>query len=163
MKTSQKLAALAERELPKLLDRVIVADGEKYRVFGSYVLRQTARGYSLTCQDSPVGTFTSTRSAVAWCIADKNRQYRLANEIQHLDFTLLRLRNDIEVRGGQAQKSYGTFWETVSTKAAHRREQSQHIQNELTKCINSTKYQELRGRINETARTGRNTPYQTNR
>ena len=149
MKASQKLAALAERELPKLLDRVIVADGEKYRVFGSYVMRQTVHGYSLTYQDTPVGTFTSTRSAIAWCIADKNRQYRLANEIQHLDFTLLRLRNDIEVRGGQAQKSYGTFWETVSAKAAHRREQSQQIENELTKCINSAKYQELRGRINE--------------
>ena len=44
MKTSQKLAALAEQELPKLLDHVIIADGEKYRVFGSYVLRQTAQG-----------------------------------------------------------------------------------------------------------------------
>ena len=163
MKTSQKLAELAEQELPKLLEHVIVADGGKYRVFGSYVLRQTTHGYSLTYQDTPVGTFTSTRSAIAWCIADKNRQYRLANEIQHLDFTLLRLRNDIEVRGSQARKSYGTFWETVSAKAAHRKEQSQQIENELTKCINSAKYQELRGRINETARTGRNTPYQTNR
>ena len=114
-------------------------------------------------KDDPVGTFTSTRSAVAWCIADKNRQYNLANEIQHLDFTLLRLRNDIEVRGGQARKSYGTFWETVSAKAAHRKEQSQQIENELTKCINSAKYWQLRGSNNETARTGRNTPYKTNR
>jgi hypothetical protein len=163
MKTSQKLAALAEQELPKLLDHVIIADGEKYRVFGSYVLRQTAQGYAVAYKDDPVGTFTSTRSAVAWCIADKNRQYNLANEIQHLDFTLLRLRNDIEVRGGQARKSYGTFWETVSAKAAHRKEQSQQIENELTKCINSAKYWQLRGSNNETARTGRNTPYKTNR
>jgi len=163
MKTSQKLAALAEKELPKLLDQVIVADGEKYRVFGSYVMRQTAQGYAVAYKDDPVGTFTSTRSAVAWCIADKNRQYNLANEIQHLDFTLLRLRNDIEVRGGQAQKSYGNFWETVSAKAAHRKEQSQQIENELTKCINSAKYWQLRGSNNETARTGRNTSYKTNR
>jgi hypothetical protein len=163
MKTSQKLAALAEQELPKLLDHVIIADGEKYRVFGSYVLRQTAQGYAVAYKDDLVGTFTSTRSAVAWCIADKNRQYNLANEIQHLDFTLLRLRNDIEVRGGQARKSYGNFWETVSAKAAHRKEQSQQIENELTKCINSAKYWQLRGSNNETARTGRNTPYKTNR
>ena len=163
MKTSQKLAALAEQELPKLLNHVIIADGEKYRVFGSYVLRQTAQGYAVAYKDDPVGTFTSTRSAVAWCIADKNRQYNLANEIQHLDFTLLRLRNDIEVRGGQARKSYGNFWETVSAKAAHRKEQSQQIENELTKCINSAKYWQLRGSNNETARTGRNTPYKTNR
>jgi hypothetical protein len=87
----------------------------------------------------------------------------LANEIQHLDFTLLRLRNDIEVRSSQAQKSYGNFWETVSAKAAHKRSQSQQIENELTKCINSAKYWQLRGSNNETARTGRNTPYKTNR
>jgi len=163
MKASQKLAALAEQELPKLLDRVIVADGEKYRVFGSYVMRQTTQGYALTYQDTPVGIFTSTRSAVAWCIADKNRQYRLANEIQHLDFTLLRLRNDIEVRSEQARKSYGNFWETVSAKAQHKQSQSQQIENELTKCINLAKYWQLRGSNNETARTGRNTPYKTNR
>ena len=163
MNPSQKLAALAEQELPKLLDHVIVADGEKYRVFGSYVLRQTTQGYALTYQDCPVGTFTSTRSAVAWCIADKNRQYNLANEIKHLDFTLLRLRNDIEVRGGQARKSHGSFWETVTAKAQHKQSQRQQIENELTKCINSAKYWQLRGSNNETARTGRNTPYKTNR
>ena len=163
MKPSQKLAALAEQELPKLLDHVIIEDGEKYRVFGSYVLRQTTQGCTLTYQDRPVGTFSSTRSAVAWCIADKNRQYNLANEIQHLDFTLLRLRNDIEVRGSQAQKSYGTFWETVSAKAAHKRSQSLQIENELTKCINLAKYWQLRGSNNETARIGRNTPHKTNR
>jgi len=163
MNPSQKLAALAEQELPKLLDHVIIADGEKYRVFGSYVLCQTTQGYALTYQDRPVGTFTSSRSAVAWCIADKSRQYNLASEIQHLDFTLLRLRNDIQVRSSQAQKSYGTFWETVSAKAEHKRSQSQQIENELTKCINSAKYWQLRGSNNETARTGRNTPYKTNR
>jgi len=80
-----------------------------------------------------------------------------------LYFTLLRLRNDIETRSGQAQKSYGNFWETVSAKAAHKRSQSQQIENELTKCINSAKYWQLRGSNNETARTGRNTPYKTNR
>jgi len=163
MKTSQKLAALAEQELPKLLDHVIIADGKRYRVFGTYVLRQTAQGYRLTQHDDPVGTFSSTRSAVAWCIADKKHQYQLANEIRHLDAALLRLRNDIEVRGSQAQRSYGTFWETVTVKTAQKRAQSQQIENELTKCINSAKYWQLQGSNNETARTGRNTPNKTNR
>lgn len=163
MKPSQKLAALAERELPYLLDHVILADGEKYRVFGSYVLRETGRGYALTHNDYPVGTFSSTRSAVAWCIADKKRQYCLANEIQHLDTTLLRLQNDIDVRGSQARNSTGSFWETVTVKTAHRQAQRQLIQNQLTKCINRAKYWQLQGSLNETARTGRNTPNKTNR
>jgi hypothetical protein len=163
MNPSQKLAALAEQELPKLLDHVIIEDGKKYRVFGTYVLCPTTQGYRLTQHDDSVGTFSSTRSAVAWCIADKKRQYRLANEIRHLDAALLRLRNDIEVRGSQAQRSYGTFWETVTVKTAQKRAQSQQIENELTKCINSAKYWQLQGSNNETARTGRNTPNKTNR
>jgi len=163
MKPSQKLAALAEQELPRLLDQVIIEDGEKYRVFGTYVLRQTAQGYRLTQHDDPVGTFSSTRSAVAWCIADKKRQYRLANEIQHLDSTLLRLQNDIQVRAAVAKHSHGCFWETVTVKTAQKQAQRQQIENELTKCINLAKYWQLQGSNNETARTGRNTPYKTNR
>lgn len=163
MKPSQKLAALAEQELPRLLNQVIVADGEKYRLFGAYVMRQTQQGYDLTCRERPVGTFSSAKSAVAWCIADKNRQYKLAQEIQHLDFTLLRLRNDVEVRNSQARKSSGVFWETVSIKTAQRKQQSQQIQNELSKCINLAKYWQLRGSNNETTRTGFNTPNKTNR
>jgi hypothetical protein len=163
MKPSQKLAALAEQELPRLLDHVIIADGEKYRVFGTYVLHQTTQGYRLTQHDDPVGIFSSTRSAVAWCIADKKRQYRLANEIQHLDSILLRLQNDIRVRAGVAEHSRGSFWETVTIKTAQKQAQSQQIENELTKCINLAKYWQLQGSNNETARTGRNTPYKTNR
>jgi hypothetical protein len=163
MKPSQKLAALAEQELPRLLDHVIIEDGEKYRVFGTYVLRPTTQGYRLTQNDDPVGTFSSTRSAVAWCIADKRRQYRLANEIRHLDSTLLRLQNDIRVRTGVAEHSHGSFWETVTVKTAQKRAQSQQVENELTKCINSAKYWQLQGSNNETARTGRNTPNKTNR
>ena len=163
MKPSQKLAALAEQELPKLLNHVIIADGQNYRVFGSYVLRPTTQGYRLTQHDDTVGIFSSTRSAIAWCIADKKRQYRLANEIKHLDSALLRLQNDIRVRAGMAEHSRGTFWETVTVKTAQKRAQSQQIENELTKCINSAKYWQLQGSNNETARTGRNTPNKTNR
>lgn len=163
MNASQKLAALAERELPQLLNQVIVADGKKYRVFGSYVMRPTTQGYSVTFQDLPVGTFSSTRSALAWCIADKKRQYRLASEIQTLDFSLLRLRNDVDIRKNQARRSHGTFWETVSAKAQHKQTLCEHLENELSKCVNRAKYLQLQGSTNETARTGRNTPHKTNR
>lgn len=163
MKASQKLAALAEQELPRLLNQVIIADGEKYRLFGSYVMRKVPQGYSITYNDDLVAVFSSTKSAVAWCIADKNRQYNLAREIQHLDFNLMRLRNDVEVRSNLAKNSKGMFWETVQAKADHKKQQSRHIQNELSKCVNLAKYWQLRGSNNETARTGVNSPYKTNR
>ena len=116
MNPSQKLAALAEQELPKLLDHVIIEDGKKYRVFGTYMLHQTTQGYRLTQHNDPVGTFSSTRSAVAWCIADKRRQYRLANEIRHLDAALLRLRNDIEVRVAKPNEVMERFGKQSQSK-----------------------------------------------
>jgi len=154
MKTSQKLAELVQRELPQLLNQIIIDDGGKYRAFGIYVIESSSHGYTVTRRDHAIGTFSSSKSALAWCIADRNNQLNLAREIQNLDFTLVRLRNDIQIRGSIAKTSRGQLWETAHVKAAQRYEHSRHIENELTKCINSAKYQQLRGFNNETARTG---------
>jgi hypothetical protein len=154
MKTSQKLAELVQRELPQLLNQIIIDDGGKYRAYGIYVIESSSHGYTVTRRDHAIGTFSSSKSALAWCIADRNNQLNLAREIQNLDFTLVRLRNDIQIRGSIAKTSRGQLWETAHVKTAQRYEHSRHIENELTKCINSAKYQQLRGFNNETARTG---------
>jgi hypothetical protein len=154
MKTSDKLAQLAERELPALLDRVIINDGNGYRVFGKYTIKKNPQGYIVEVNTGWDGIFGTVRSALAWCIADKNNQLNLAREIYQLDLTATRLRNDIQGRLGIARQTSGRFLETVETKVSRRQEQSQAVENELSKCINSTKYWQLRGFINETARTG---------
>ena len=107
MKTSQKLADLVQRELPQLLNQLIIDDGGKYRAFGIYVIEPGSHGYTVIRRDDVVGTFSSSKSALAWCIADRNNQLNLAREIQNLDFTLVRLRNDIQIRGGIAKTSRG--------------------------------------------------------
>ena len=163
MKPSQKLAALAEQELPKLLDHVIVADGEKYRVFGSYVLRQTAQGYTLTYQDRPVGTFTSTRSAVAWCIADKNQSYALARDLFNLDQKLGYITDDIAVRAAIGDRSTRPqFREDIEIKLEGKIILKKQLELALAKCVNQAKYYQQRGLDNETARTGRK-PNKTSR
>ena len=163
MKTSEKLAALAERELPSLINQIILEDGEKFRVYGRYTIKQTADGFAVTRGESPIAVFTSSRSALAWCASDNNNKLNLAWQIQHLDATLSRQRNNIQIRRQKAQNSHGMFWETVTTKVAYRSEQCQQVENELSKCINLAKYWQLQGFPNETARTGRNTPNTTNR
>jgi hypothetical protein len=150
MKASQKLAALAERELPKLLDHVIVADGEKYRVFGSYVLRQTTQGYSLTYQDNPVGTFTSTRSAMAWCIADKNHGYNTAREILRTDNKLTALKNDIHTRAAIGDRSRDpNLREIILTKLESKIIQKKMLENQLNKYVNWAKQTQSRKFISE--------------
>lgn len=163
MKVSRKLAVLAEKELPHLLENVIVQDGEKYRAFGKYTLQPGQQGTDVFLRDDAVGQFGSSKSALAWCVADKLNHYNLARQIQQLDQSLTRLRNDIYTRKNIADRMSGCAWETVITKVSCRQEQSQLLEQQLNKCINLAKYWQLRGNSNETERTGRDTPRNTNR
>lgn len=163
MKPNRKLAALAERELPKILNQVIIEDGEKYRAFGKYTIRPMPDGFQVCLRDDDIGIFSTTKSALAWCIADNLNHLNLARQIQQLDQSITRLRNDIYIRRGQADRSAGHAWENLINKTSARQQQSQVLEKELAKCINLAKYWQLRGNSDETKRTGRNTPYTTNR
>lgn len=145
MKTNDKLTQLAERELPALLDHVIIDEGNQYRVFGKYTIQRVPLGYEVNVTTGWSGQFGTAKSALAWCIADKNNQLNLAKEIYQLDQNATRLRNDIQGRLQIAHKHSGSFLETVEIKVSKRQEQSQAVENELSKCINSAKYWQLRG------------------
>ena len=107
MKASRKLAALAERELPRILDQVIIEDGEKYRVFGRYTIHPTEGLFQVRLRDDDVGVFSGTKSALAWCIADNLHRFNLARQIKELDQSITRLRNDIYVRRSLAERTSG--------------------------------------------------------
>ena len=163
MKPSTKLRVLAEQELPKLLDQVIIEDGEKYRAFGKYTIHPQDGLFRVCVRDDPVSVFSTTKSALAWCIADNLNRINLARQIKELDQSVLRLRNDIYVRRSLAERTVGHTWENLVNKTQARQQQSQNLEKELAKCINLAKYWQLRGNSDETKRTGRNTPYTTNR
>jgi hypothetical protein len=163
MKASRKLAALAERELPRILDQVIIEDGEKYRAFGKYTIHPTQGLFQVRVRDDDIGMFSRTKSALAWCIADNLNRFNLARQIKELDQSITRLRNDIYVRRSLADRMSGHAWENLINKTTARQEQSQVLEKELAKCINLAKYWQLRGNSDETKRIGRNTPHTTNR
>jgi len=163
MKASRKLAALAERELPRILEQVIIEDGEKYRVFGRYTIHPKEGMFQVRLRDDNIGIFSGTKSALAWCIADNLNHLNLARQIKELDQSITRLRNDIYVRRSLAERTSGHTWENLINKTTARHEQSQVLEKELAKCINLAKYWQLRGNSDETKRTGRHTPHTTNR
>ena len=163
MKASRKLAALAAKELPLLLDKVIIEDGKKYRAFGKYTIQPIPTGFQVRMRDDEIGTFSGTKSALAWCLADNLNHLNLARQIQQLDQSITRLRNDIYVRRALADRTAGHTWENLINKTSARHEHTQVLEKELAKCINLAKYWQLRGNSDETKRTGRNTPYTTNR
>lgn len=154
MKHNQKLEAFAERELINLADNLVLADGDRYFIFGRYDLEKIEHEVSVWDRHNLVGTFSSTRTAVAWCVADKFNQLPMANRIQQLDCERTRYLNDITAKRLMLARSQNyEFKETVIVKILHQQRQFAAIETELSKCVKTAKYWQYRGFKNETQRT----------
>lgn len=154
----QKLEHLAATQIPVLADNLFLQDGNEYILFGKYIVNREPGGVSVMVNHNHVGTFTSTKTAASWCVADKCKQQVLADRILQLDADLFRQKNDIQVRRTLAKQSKDfEYWNMVQVKIDRRVEQIKSIETELTKCVKLAKYWQYRGFHNETERTGRNT------
>jgi uncharacterized protein (DUF39 family) len=154
MKHSRKLEAFAEKEIVALADNLVLADGDRYFLFGRYDLEKLDHGVLVADRNNYIGTFGSTKSAVAWCVADKYKQLNMASRIQQLDQEHTRHVTDIAVKRllMLQSKSYD-FKDTLSVKILHQQRQCRAIEIELSKCIKMAKYWQYRGFNNETQRT----------
>lgn len=151
MKYQQKLAELAKQELPRLVNNLIVKDDQGFDVFGKYRIRQERSMYYVSNESNDFGEFSSSRSALAWCIADKYKDYNLAIRIKQLEAIKIRYQNDIDVRARIGERiQSGPQWETINSKLSQRRSQAYTVEQELSKCIDRAKYYQIRGFSNET-------------
>ena len=117
-----------------------------------------------TCAATDIGIFTSTKTALSWCIADKNAAYNLAREILETDVKLGLLNNDIKIRANLADRSNSPdFREILGTKLETKIIHKKQLENQIAKCVSWAKYCQQRGFNNETARTSRTQPNKTSR
>jgi hypothetical protein len=136
----------------------------EYEAFGRYRIVPQRPGYQVFCSATEVGMFHSTRTALSWCIADKNRAYNTARELLTIDNKLAALTQDITTRAALGDRSKDpALREMVLTKLESKIIQKKLLENQLTKCVNWAKYIQQRGFDNETARTGRSQPNKTSR
>ena len=147
MTRDQKLERWAERELRRVYTELIIDDEQGgYVAFGRYHLRPESSGFAVYHSDDLVATFSSKRTAMSWCVADRLQQYRLAQNIRILDIKKQSLTADIHCRSGQAERSSRPeFKEMVRTKLAPKQAQLITLNHELEKGLNSAKYLQLRG------------------
>ncbi len=150
MKYQQKLAQLAQRELPTLMDKLIISDDRGFNVFGKYRIEHAKPGYVVSRHENRINVFRHSRTALAWCIADKINHINLANQILSLETISTRYANDIEVRSAIGNNVNGTQWETINHKLSQKKHQLSVVNNELEKCISQAKYYQIRGFRNET-------------
>jgi hypothetical protein len=161
----QELEAWVRSELRTVMPNFIWCnDAGEYELFGRYRIVPTRPGYTVYCLANAVGEFSSTKTAVSWCVADKYRNYNLARDILRTDNRLSAVSNDVFVRMGVANKSKrAEFRESIDTKLETKIIRKKELEHELSKYINLAKYLQQRGFDNETARSGRATKNQTSR
>jgi hypothetical protein len=161
----QELEAWVRSELRTVMPNFIWRnDHGDYELFGRYRIVSNRPGYTVYCAANPVGEFSSTRTAVSWCVADKYRSYNLARDILNTDNRLTAVTNDVFVRMGVASRSKRPeFRESIDTKLETKIIRRKELEQQLAKYVNSAKYLQQKGFENETARSSRTTANKTSR
>jgi hypothetical protein len=165
MKSDQEFDRLFRQEFRDIMPNTIWQnDNGVYEVFGHYRIQPERPGYRVFCSATDIGVFSSTRTALSWCIADKNKSYNTARELLTLDTKLTALTHDINARAAVGDCSKNpALRETILTKLETKIIRKKLLENQLTKCVNWAKYCQQRGFDNETQRIGRNQPNKTSR
>jgi len=165
MINEQQMERMFQKEINYLMPNVIWQNDDGiYEVFGRYRIQPKYPGFRVFCGATEVGTFSSTRTALSWCIADKNCAYNTAREILSVDSKLSALTADIATRASVGDRSKDLDRrEIISTKLETKIIHKKALENQLAKCVDWAKYCQQRGFDNETARTGRGQPNKTSR
>ena len=160
----QRLQQVIEPELMHMLSNAILPDGTGYLAFGRYHLSRDNSTWTVAQTGRDARRFSSARSALGWCIADKYQQHHIKQQITNLDGERIMLTADIDVRAGLQQRMRSQdLRSTVDTKLHSRRYRLRQVETRLDKCINLAKYWQIRGFNNETARTGRTPSHRSSR
>jgi len=159
-----RLEKIVAQDLPDLEKMCILPNDTGYTVFGIYNIQSSDGVYRITRRNNELGIFGSLRTALSWCIFDKNHQIDRAMILAQLDHKKTMLDNDIAVRRGLANRiTNPERQQAADIKVRHRVDQLNSVKTNLDKYVDLAKYWQTRGFNNETARTGRPTPHRTSR
>lgn len=156
MNKRQKIEQFAAREFERNKNFLILPDEAGGVIaFGYYYIRPVGQTFEVfSYSQDRIGVFSNKRTAISWCIADKNNRLNLAAEIKNLDCKKQQLSDHITARNAVgSSKKTAEFKEIVQTKLAPKIAQYNSICAELEKCVNSAKYLQLKGFQNETERS----------
>ena len=160
----RRLQQFLEPELLQILPDAILAQDNGYLAFGRFLIQQSPSGWTVTQARRDSRDFGSARTALGWCIAQKNHQYHVSTEIHKLDAERSMLAADIEARA-HLQRGIRDLGlrEAVGAKISQRQHRLHWVQTSLDKWVNVAKYWQIKGFNNETSRPGRTPSHRTNR
>jgi hypothetical protein len=135
-----------------------------YEVFNRYKIVKGNPTCIVLRQGVEIGVFSGTKTALSWCIADKYKNHRLAQDILSMDSKLSSLIADIKTRANLADRSKDAkFQEIVETKLETKIIHKKQLETQLDKCVDWAKYCQQRGINNEIVRTSNSQSIKTSR
>lgn len=159
-----RLQQLVRSDVETFKHNIIVGDDGHYLVFDRYEIRKDPQGCQVQKYHCDPKFFSTSRTALSWCIADKYNQVNLARMITRLDEEKQLLADDIAARQHLVKNIQDKHRrEAVGNKIDSRRRRLREVSEQLDKCVNQAKYWQIRGFNNETQRTGRTSSHRTNR
>jgi hypothetical protein len=158
----QKLEAILESDFDLIKNNLIYKDNDRYVAFNRYTIIPGTYSVQVYRYSHAVGEFTSLKTALSWCIADKYQQEILAQSILRLDGECGRLAVDVALTQRSVPRMKNPEQrETVKLKLDHKKAILNLAQNRLEECTGLAKYWQIRGFNNEIARTRRQAPIRT--
>lgn len=139
---------IAESELERMAHNLILPAAGGYRVFRDYFICRRHGRWCVTKRHNDMIEFTTSRSALAWCIADKHQQWDLARRIQQLDERVAITDRGLAPR--LMRFTAGSRNTALAAKIQHRQQQRFNVKSELDKCVSRAKYLQIRGFRNDT-------------
>ena len=154
--TIQRLEYILKPEWAVAEKNAIVQNTNGYSVFGRFDLRHEEHGVTIWVNQDQVQWFSSSKSAVSWCVAEKYSKFDLSRKITLADADTVRLSNDVAITQQLLPTIHDRDRRTVVRhKLEHKQTQLKQAQERLTKCVNLAKYFQIRGFNDELARTRR--------
>lgn len=158
MTREQKLERWAEREIERNIDHIILEhQNGSILAFGRYDIRPSNTGVTVWLNDENLGSFSSRKIALSWCVAHRRNMINFYTHLEALDRRGSDLLADITFsKRSAAQARNSATRSIINDKIQTKLWQANMIRCELEKYVHKAKYIQLRGFEYETARTRSN-------
>ena len=154
-KLLSKLEQVLMPEFERALASSILPDDIGYKVFNQYHIVPGKNKVTVDHMHFPeVKKFTTQRTALSWCIADRYGQIKLADNIIFLETKKIRIQDDVSAQVAHVDRfTDAEQRELVQLKLHHKQSVLNQVNEQLNKCVNLAKYWQIKGFNNEIART----------
>jgi hypothetical protein len=127
----------------KIRDLLIIREDDgSYNLFGTYKVIPSSTGFAVTVDNEPVNySFSSLKTAVTWCVFDKNKKYKEVKRLIELDLAL----GGIDVAIAQHKRLLTKSNDLIDkqifmAKLVEEKRKKQELSQEIQAYITTSKY-----------------------